>query len=85
MLCVLSKYFTKVLDIVSHHHGDVVKFCGDCLMVIWPIDPADRAEVKSATIFKASKCAVHLIQDCRQVTGSSSDAVADIKIQCGIS
>jgi hypothetical protein len=54
-------------------------------MVIWPIDPSESDEVKTAAVFKASKCAVHLIQDCRQVTGSSADAFADIKIHCGIS
>ncbi len=34
----INAYFTKILDIVEKWGGDVVKFAGDALYIIWPTD-----------------------------------------------
>lgn len=34
----INDYFTKMLNIVDKHGGDVIKFAGDALYIIWPID-----------------------------------------------
>lgn len=31
----INDYFTKMLDIVDKHGGDVIKFAGDALFIIW--------------------------------------------------
>ena len=33
---VISIYFTKMLNIVEKYNGDVIKFCGDAVMISWP-------------------------------------------------
>jgi hypothetical protein len=40
----INQFFSKILGIVETYHGDVVKFCGDALLIVWPID-ADATEV----------------------------------------
>jgi class 3 adenylate cyclase len=37
----INAYFKKILDIVEKHGGDVVKFAGDALFIIWQT-PLDR-------------------------------------------
>ncbi len=31
----INDYFTKMLDIVDKHGGDVIKFAGDALFIVW--------------------------------------------------
>ena len=75
MFC--SDYFSKLLDIVYAHHGDVIKFCGDAVMILWSTGVSSDGNngnnaseqknfdaVKAATAFCASLCALELIQEC---------------------
>lgn len=34
----INGYFKRIIDIVDLHGGDVVKFAGDALFVVWPIE-----------------------------------------------
>ncbi len=34
----INEYFSKMLAIVDKHGGDVIKFAGDALYIIWPIE-----------------------------------------------
>jgi class 3 adenylate cyclase/tetratricopeptide (TPR) repeat protein len=38
---ILNQYFGQLIDIIYEYAGDVVKFAGDALIAVWPID-ADR-------------------------------------------
>jgi len=33
----LNAYFGKLLDVITAHGGDVVKFAGDALLAVWPV------------------------------------------------
>eukprot|EP00468_Gymnochlora_sp_CCMP2014_P010054 CAMPEP_0167750018 /NCGR_PEP_ID=MMETSP0110_2-20121227/5748_1 /TAXON_ID=629695 /ORGANISM="Gymnochlora sp., Strain CCMP2014" /LENGTH=1991 /DNA_ID=CAMNT_0007635273 /DNA_START=125 /DNA_END=6100 /DNA_ORIENTATION=+ len=35
MCKILNEYFTKLVNIISEHGGDIVKFAGDALVVVW--------------------------------------------------
>ncbi|HEY2785035.1 MAG TPA: adenylate/guanylate cyclase domain-containing protein [Fimbriiglobus sp.] len=43
----LNTYFGKLLDVITTHGGDVVKFAGDALLAFWPV--ATEAELPRAT------------------------------------
>lgn len=51
--CHFSEYFSRLLRIIHIYHGDVVKFCGDAVIVVWPLDKefgkADVSESSHAT------------------------------------
>lgn len=52
-----SIYFTKILDVVTRHLGDVYKFLGDAVMVIWPLESdASESRMRSACL-AAAYCA----------------------------
>jgi class 3 adenylate cyclase/tetratricopeptide (TPR) repeat protein len=34
---ILNDYFGKMIDVIHEYSGDVVKFAGDALIVVWPI------------------------------------------------
>jgi len=34
----LNNYFGTMIDMIAEHGGDIVKFAGDALMVIWPTE-----------------------------------------------
>lgn len=34
----INGYFKRILDIVERHGGDVIKFAGDALFVVWQTD-----------------------------------------------
>jgi class 3 adenylate cyclase len=67
LTCVLifvSEYFTKLLDIVHENSGDVVKFCGDAVLIMWAV-PLDAAEeLKSAAALMSAVCALQLLEEC---------------------
>src|SRR5438067_2061942 len=38
---VLNAYFGRLIEIITGHGGDVVKFAGDALLAFWPVARAD--------------------------------------------
>jgi class 3 adenylate cyclase len=45
-----------VIDVLSDYNGDVVKFLGDALLVVFEADPKDENPLQAATM-RASLCA----------------------------
>lgn len=64
---------------VEFFNGDVVKFCGDALIVVWPIDVNATDSEKCAVISLATKCAVTFVSSPRLAN------VLNLKLHCGIS
>ncbi len=31
-----NQYFTMLIDVVARYGGDIIKFCGDAVMIVWP-------------------------------------------------
>eukprot|EP00049_Salpingoeca_infusionum_P025916 m.22608 g.22608 ORF g.22608 m.22608 type:complete len:1508 (+) comp8402_c0_seq1:777-5300(+) len=54
-LCeILSKYFTILVNIIHEHGGDIVKFAGDALLVIWFV--GDAAHTMQDAVRLAAMC-----------------------------
>ncbi len=47
----INNYFTKMLEIVDKWGGDVIKFAGDALFIVWPTDIHSR-ELKLSSLGK---------------------------------
>ena len=56
---VLNLYFGRIIDIVEHWGGDVVKFAGDALIVLWPA-PEMAVETLALAVRSATACALQL-------------------------
>jgi class 3 adenylate cyclase len=47
---VLNEHFGAFIDVVARHGGDVVKFAGDALVVVWPeMDGAHNAALRAVS------------------------------------
>ena len=44
---LLNDYFGRLIHIVDHHGGEVVKFAGDALLALWPALPNANGEVEA--------------------------------------
>lgn len=75
----LNEYFTSMISIIYNHGGDIVKFAGDALLVIWPT--AAEAGLKySAHV--ATQCAAALRD---QLKTSFEDGGTPLSLHIGVS
>jgi hypothetical protein len=61
---------------VDSYDGDVVKFCGDAILIMWSTNVNANASNKKAVTMKAALCALHLIDECgayRKIIHSSKN------------
>lgn len=76
-----------LIGVVNSNNGDVIKFCGDALIIMWPFSAdIDEAGKRAGAVF-ASLCALQLLSECdsfvREVP--DSDAVVNLRLHCSIS
>ena len=55
---VLNNYFGQLIDLITAHGGDIVKFAGDAALTIWPAEDGDMA----SAVLRAAQCGL-AIQD----------------------
>ncbi len=55
---ILNAYFTPLIDMVTGHGGDVLKFAGDALIAIWPQRHPSDSQADLA--FRASYCGLEI-------------------------
>lgn len=87
---IYSDYFSLLLGIVKDNYGDVVKFCGDALIIFWPVSVDADENVRSAAVLMSSICALDLIKMCGKYTQSAYTAdgtpfSVELALHCGIS
>ncbi len=61
----LNTYFGQLIELITAHGGDIVKFAGDALIAIWPIfTPAAQnpSELFSAAVYRAAQCSLAVQQ-----------------------
>ena len=61
----INTYFGKLIDVVSQHDGDVLRFAGDALYCAWslPCGATDEGTLALATL-AACRCALELHEKC---------------------
>jgi class 3 adenylate cyclase len=57
---VLNRYFDLALSVVSSHGGDVVKYAGDAMIVLWPPPATPSDDWASHAVKLAARCAITL-------------------------
>eukprot|EP01122_Echinamoeba_exundans_P002510 TRINITY_DN12451_c0_g1_i1.p1 TRINITY_DN12451_c0_g1~~TRINITY_DN12451_c0_g1_i1.p1 ORF type:complete len:387 (+),score=25.08 TRINITY_DN12451_c0_g1_i1:30-1190(+) len=76
----LNDYFSRMISIIYSYGGDVVKFAGDALVVIWPTSGTAGLGY-SAHI--ACQCALSLVQDLGDFDAGGPTLSLHIGISCG--
>jgi len=60
----LNRYFERLVKIISKYGGDVVKFAGDAMIVLWPPEYTEEGELDlSLMASKAGVCTVSLQEE----------------------
>ena len=59
---ILNLYFGRIIDIVEYWGGDVVKFAGDALIALWPVQPTQDGSCDAIAVVtkRATTCALEL-------------------------
>ena len=58
----LNCFFTTLVDAVHEHGGDIYKFAGDAIIVLWPQSRHFKTTPMSTLVNKAILCALQLVQ-----------------------
>jgi len=82
-------YFTRILNVIGTHFGDVYKFLGDAVMVIWPLkcNSSDTQKMHACTV--AVECAKQVMRvgnyDAQDKDVDTDEAVSvSLRLHCGI-
>ena len=52
---VLNEYFAAQIALLTDHGGDIIKFAGDALIVMWE---ENRADTRPLSCLRAAQCAM---------------------------
>eukprot|EP01029_Cantina_marsupialis_P014202 TRINITY_DN3140_c0_g1_i6.p1 TRINITY_DN3140_c0_g1~~TRINITY_DN3140_c0_g1_i6.p1 ORF type:complete len:540 (-),score=144.56 TRINITY_DN3140_c0_g1_i6:68-1687(-) len=58
---VLNEYFGLQSKIISEHGGDVIRYCGDGLLAIWPTKTSTRDETLAQVCLRTVNCSLELL------------------------
>ena len=76
----INKYFQMMVKIISSGGGDVLKFAGDAMIVLWPEGDQDSIQTR---LHRATQCAVYIQQKLDQATIEDSVQLS-VKIGIGV-
>lgn len=77
---ILNAYFGEIVDLILQHGGDVLKFAGDALLAIWPVQEG-TPNLKQRTL-QACQCAVG-VQAFSHTYTSTSEVSLAVRIGIG--
>lgn len=75
---LLNAYFGRVIDVITAHGGDIVRFAGDAILAVWP---AATTELIAHTTRAAALCGLSLQQELRDYR---TDTGRELSIKIGI-
>ncbi len=67
---LLNDYFGQMIDLVTAHGGDVVKFAGDAMLALWPAAESDKSG--SLAVQRATDCALRTQQRLHNYTAAEN-------------
>mmetsp|Transcript_14409 Transcript_14409/g.21617 ORF Transcript_14409/g.21617 Transcript_14409/m.21617 type:complete len:1772 (-) Transcript_14409:314-5629(-) len=82
----INHFFTYLLGKFKQHGGDVVKFCGDAVLVVWtaPINTDETA--RQNVVYKATKCVLEMLNDnCGRYEEMVGGHTIRLRLHCGMS
>lgn len=80
LTAILNAYFGQIVDLILKYGGDVLKFAGDALLAVWPVQEADQT-LQNQTL-QACQCAL-VIQEFSQSYTATSDVSLALRIGIG--
>ena len=60
----LNRYFSLMVKTVASEGGDVFKYAGDAMIVLWPPDSDEDLETKICRATQVSKSTKYFVNDC---------------------
>eukprot|EP00903_Cladosiphon_okamuranus_P010662 g10080.t1 len=79
-----NQYFTMLIDVVARYGGDIIKFCGDAVMIVWPSEHTAPRGVLQANAMQGAACALAMLSECGEYdVGKGEEAVA-LRLHCGM-
>jgi class 3 adenylate cyclase len=83
----ISNYFTMLFDCVEKFGGDILKICGDAIMIMWPLEhdsKGSRRQDQAACALTASLCGRELLLSCGSYHAYHGDVKIDLSLHCGV-
>lgn len=81
---IASNYFTEMIEIIGKHHGDVVKFLGDAMFVVWPVSCDAPTPVKQYLAYLAVKTAQEVMEKLGKWVKGEGDEQVVLTLHCGL-
>ena len=78
----INSYFKELIDGIFAYQGDVIKFAGDAMQVVWR-NRGDSKATLAQLIFRASACCIHLLETLNNYSPPGVDDVT-LKLHMGI-
>ena len=80
LTAILNVYFGQIVDLILNYGGDVLKFAGDALLAVWPVQDTEQ-DLQLRTL-QACQCAL-VIQNFSHTYTSTSDISLALRIGIG--
>lgn len=80
LTAILNAYFGQIVDLILKYGGDVLKFAGDALLAVWPVQDAEQ-NLHGQTL-QACQCAL-VIQEFSNSYTATSDVSLALRIGIG--
>ena len=83
----ISKYFTKLFSCVERFGGDILKICGDAILIMWLLEKEGNVaseDERRACAITASLCGRELIQSCGTYTAKHGEQSISLSLHCGV-
>jgi class 3 adenylate cyclase len=81
---MLNQYFSKLANLIRAHGGDVLKFAGDAIFAMWPVNrrfaPPDYNDTLSDAIIRAIQCGM----DVHQQLDGFHIGIGGIRLSCKV-
>lgn len=86
---MINSYFQNIVDEISNHGGDVLKFAGDAVFAEWRISNDSESEDKNRIyqcVHKAASCGAEVVAKCSDfpVFNDNGKQIATLNVHCGL-
>lgn len=76
-----------MVSVVFANGGDVIKFCGDAILIMWTVPVSSERGLKAISVTMACICALQLLKECGRYNciNKFDHASINLNLHCGIS